>query len=1265
MTQNNLSIFMKYTDATAVSMGFYYQYEATLNVWLENYLANSSVKIYCETEDDIKELDNQKKEIKFSQVKCYSNDFSLKSEAVTKSLCNFYMLYKEYHDTHITFEFIANTSIVKSDSLLREWVENQNSLTEIQAGNIKKEIRGILNKYFKNEKNRIIKSIDDKVNTILKNGGNKKSGSNHLYSSERENINNKYEEAIKEIADNKMLETFVRKIKWSFKHGEPNSVVRDLIEDNKKLIRQITKSDNAINLFYGRLFSEIHFRTSQKDIESRMLDNDLLELILLESQKEMEMKINHELISSVNQISEEISNIHLEIQEMRSNQEDFGFELIKESFKIYCEDKIEFFSTALYDENFSIFDIFVKTDFYSFPFQGDIFVHENFILEDQENNNKYSEDILIQLKMLLKQKFILIHGDPGIGKSSLSKVLFKYMYEQEEDIYPFHLDLKTIKYEQDFKTTIYNEMNENIQNFNNHLKKFNILLILDGFDELHLLAEGNLNVFFDDIIQFSKNYKNIKIVLTGRTNAFSEMVDLIPRETEIIFLKKFTETQVNEWLQKWGGFKSIPRQRMIELVEYNHYEKSIVRFPLLLYLFCKMIEEDASLSPKEMFELEKWEFYKKIIDWTCATSKFVEQEDFNPLRLNYTLEELSIIKRELNQNIALAMYHKNYFSIKKSDILSKELIPRVYLEGKLKGSLIEKDYNLINTFIVLNYMRPSQKDIDEIEIAFEFIHKSFYEFLVSEALINSLLSLTDENLEVHDLARTFYETFGGFKVTLEVISFLAPLIRDIPIIQMDSIRLNLQNIYAHFVLKSRFLNEHDNNILNNYFVKYPENSSKKIEIEGNAFFNLLFLLSFMGDLYNERYEIGNNKKDKDFRSLLLLLNNNLKINTLSLNNFRIINTEFIGDDLNEVDFNNSEFLNCSFNKVDLKFGDLETCNICEVFFKDCNLDNSTFRHSEINQTSYINSRMDNIVFSNSILSNVRFSNSLIQLSDFSLCRIKKSSFKKVVLTESDFYKTIIEKCDFINCDLQSINFENAIVKDSNFLNANLSNSNLDSADFSGSNLSGADLSFASLIGTNFTGADLTNVNLKGADISNANFHGAILKGIDFSEMYLYEDGLVNCNLTEADLTNSNLSVLNLTNLLIGSTDLSGANFAYSNLENVDLSNSNLLGSNFRNSNLKNANLSFSNISNAIFIEANLSFSKFNSCEITGTSFLGADLFSSQIMESNVRNSDFQSTSMILINLSGTDIRDSNFERAKINIDSLQNTVLINNKGSGL
>jgi len=85
-----LEKFKANTDANATNQGFYYQYLITLDNWLDNYVNKNDVVIYCETEDDIKAENVRDNNLRFTQVKAYSTDFSIKSDEIKKAIINFF-----------------------------------------------------------------------------------------------------------------------------------------------------------------------------------------------------------------------------------------------------------------------------------------------------------------------------------------------------------------------------------------------------------------------------------------------------------------------------------------------------------------------------------------------------------------------------------------------------------------------------------------------------------------------------------------------------------------------------------------------------------------------------------------------------------------------------------------------------------------------------------------------------------------------------------------------------------------------------------------------------------------------------------------------------------------------------------------------------------------------------------------------------------------------------------------------------------------------
>lgn len=81
----------------------------------------------------------------------------------------------------------------------------------------------------------------------------------------------------------------------------------------------------------------------------------------------------------------------------------------------------------MHNETFSIIDIFVSPEYEAFDFKGDLFHYQRNQEDDFIDNEVQKTDILEYIRKHLENdpdQITFIHGDPGIGKSSLTKNLF-------------------------------------------------------------------------------------------------------------------------------------------------------------------------------------------------------------------------------------------------------------------------------------------------------------------------------------------------------------------------------------------------------------------------------------------------------------------------------------------------------------------------------------------------------------------------------------------------------------------------------------------------------------------------------------------------------------------------------------------------------------------------------------------------------------------------------------------------------------------------
>ena len=102
MLEQILNTFDVNTDAVATNRGFYYQYLSVLKKWIQNFVKDKNIVTYTEVDNDIKEVGQ---ELIFTQIKCYSSNFSFNSEEIKNSIFNFWLLYLKYNTANENIKF--------------------------------------------------------------------------------------------------------------------------------------------------------------------------------------------------------------------------------------------------------------------------------------------------------------------------------------------------------------------------------------------------------------------------------------------------------------------------------------------------------------------------------------------------------------------------------------------------------------------------------------------------------------------------------------------------------------------------------------------------------------------------------------------------------------------------------------------------------------------------------------------------------------------------------------------------------------------------------------------------------------------------------------------------------------------------------------------------------------------------------------------------------------------------------------------------------
>lgn len=264
MSLTKLHLFTKDTDATATEQGFYFQKLITLRTWLQNRIKQNDTNIYCDYEEDIFERSLSSGTSTFRQVKLYSDNFSFSKEEIVKSIAHFFMLYckGDYALDNVTFIFETNSGPARQyktedPKLLQEWWQNQDELSQEMLERCRIKVKYIIDEYITSV---MTAKLSPEMDKAMK---------------EAKEI---YDRLPDEIWNN-----FVKSIRWKFDAVPQENAIPQLVKELEELVIQLPfslKPDQA-STYISVLLSEIAARTAEKDIQKKILTNQLLDILLL------------------------------------------------------------------------------------------------------------------------------------------------------------------------------------------------------------------------------------------------------------------------------------------------------------------------------------------------------------------------------------------------------------------------------------------------------------------------------------------------------------------------------------------------------------------------------------------------------------------------------------------------------------------------------------------------------------------------------------------------------------------------------------------------------------------------------------------------------------------------------------------------------------------------------------------------------------------------------------------------------------------------
>lgn len=481
---------------------------------------------------------------------------------------------------------------------------------------------------------------------------------------------------------------------------------------------------------------------------------------------------------------------------------------------------------------------------------------------------------------------MLITGVPGIGKSTITSwIANQYRCDDKVIILRFR-DWEREELEKGLLRAICNTL----ECKKNDLEKK--ILVLDGFDEIKALdiRDYLLNDFFSTI----KDCENLKCIITSRP-AYINSFDF----QNTLVLKEFDICRVSD-------FVKIITRKTLDNEDIIKFNLEVLGIPVILYMAI-MSNVDISENPT------KPELYNRI---------FAEQGGIFD-KFSYDGTEYDIGSQIL----------RDPENIKKYLNFLQEVSFKMFETGELR--LLEGEYQIpkliINNETVSILEFPIKNLFEGVGTNIEFVHKSIYEFLVSEYIYSSISSA--KNISKEKLAGIFGKLFKQKELTEEIIEFLKFRVKNSDLYNMLDMVLDVFQLmkddgmtyYTGVCYKNVI--DCETNVFKNMLkvLHFWEGSGEKlskliVDIIEHSKDSWLAGLCGRGSREGYGYEIANGEKRK-----------------LGLRWADLSFVDLSGKDLSNMDFSFANLSNANLSNANLVKANLYRANLSEANLAHANL----------------------------------------------------------------------------------------------------------------------------------------------------------------------------------------------------------------------------------------------------------------------------------------------------------------------------------------
>lgn len=509
---------------------------------------------------------------------------------------------------------------------------------------------------------------------------------------------------------------------------------------------------------------------------------------------------------------------------------------------------------------------------------------------------------------------MLITGVPGIGKSSVTSWIANEYKDNENVVILRFRDWKRQELENGLLYAIFDRLNGEYEELEEKI------LILDGFDELKILDTRDtlLNNFVENI----KDFENFKCIITSRPAYINSTYF-----NNVFGLREFDISKIDIFYKIITG-NTLNNKKKVET------NLEVLGIPVILYM-AVMSNIDISENPT------KPELYNRIFAEKGGIFDRFSCDGVEYDKGAQVLRNGENIKTYLSflQKVSFVMFENNTLNLKMEDCN----VPELEFQG--------------NKVSVLEF--PIKHLFENAEINVEFIHKSIYEYFVSEHIFSSLLTTIDSSTD--ELAKTLGCLFKYNSITNEILEFLGFKIINSKLNKefnaMDkAFKLMLQDgmiYYTKEIYKNAFKREMDvfSNMLEILHLWKDDYLEFDNLIVGYLRYNRNSHLNLKGIILSPKKE--DNDKQLDLTKGMYLKDAYLEGANLEGADLRRV--YLYGANLKNAILREADLREANLKEADLRGADLSLAKIQDINLEDAKLEKATFDQK---QFEYLKNRCD-------------------------------------------------------------------------------------------------------------------------------------------------------------------------------------------------------------------------------------------------------------------------------------------------------------------